>query len=656
VQAAADVLDAFPDGVWWTPLASITDPALVLEALAASLGVREQAGQALMASLIDHLRARHTLLVLDNLEQVLAVAPLLAELLAAAPGVVILATSREPLRLRGEREFLVAPLSLPRAGMRVSQEAALASAAVQLFLSRAQAVKPDFQVTEENAASIVAICQRLDGLPLAIELAAARVRLLAPAALLARLDKRLPLLTGGARDLPERQQTLRAAIAWSHDLLDAAEQALFARLAVFAGGCTFAAALAVADAGSGIAIDLLDGIDSLVQKSLLRQSDELADEPRFTMLETIREFGLEQLAARPEEENAVRSAHAAYFKDLLDEALDSNDQIAAYDDLELESGNLRAVLDWQERHGQAATALAFATDLSWFWWFRGHLREGQERLDRALRVCAGAPPALRAKALSGLGVLLEATGDYDRAKACHEEALALYRDVGDEPGIAEALENLGIIASNEGDLERSRSIREEVLALRRAIGDQRGIAVALINLGNVDYVEKDSDGAIALYEEARELAVKTGSQWTLSMALANLGGALIQKARGGKADPSSVAEMEARGLEYIRESLDISRDMGDRERILESLLMLADIAAPNDPRQAAMLLGAAEALARSSGHQIASADPDQYDRVVATVRASLDEVAFNSAWQGGERQDLDEVLAVALGSASPAVQ
>ena len=651
VQAAADVLEAFPDGVWWTPLAALTDPALVLEAIAASLGVREQAGQTLMATLSDHLRTRQTLLVLDNLEQVLPVAPLLAELLAAAPGVVVLATSREPLRLRGEREFPVAPLSLPRAGVRVSQEAALASPAVQLFLSRAQAVKPDFQVTAENAAAIVAICQRLDGLPLAIELAAARVRLLAPAALLARLDKRLPLLTGGARDLPERQQTLRAAIAWSHDLLDAGERALFARLSIFAGGCTFAAALEVADTGAGIAIDLLDGIDSLVQKSLLRQSDEQADEPRFTMLETIREFGLEQLTANPEEDGAVRAAHAAFFRRLVDEALDRDDEVLSYDALEMESGNLRAALDWHESSGDATTALKFAADLRWFWWVRGHLREGQARLEAVLRKNLSAAPLLRANALSGLGVLLEATGDYNRAKACHEEALALYREAGDEPGIAEALENLSIIASNTGDLEHSRSIREEVLALRRAMGDQRGIAVALINLGNVNYVEKDSDGAISLYEEARELATRAGDQWIRSMALANLGGALIQKARGAAAEPSSVAALEVRGLEYIRESLGISRGIGDRERILENLLMLADVALPNDPQQAAKLLGAAGALAAASGYQIASADPDQYLRVMATVRASLDDAAFNAAWQEGERHDLDDLLAVAFDSA-----
>ena len=651
VQAAANVLEAFPDGVWWTPVAAVTDPTLVLEALAASLGVREQAGQPLLATLIDHLRSRRTLLALDNLEQVLSVAPLLADLLAAAPDVVILATSREPLRLRGEREFPVAPLALPRAGMRVSQEAALASPAVQLFLSRAQAVKPDFQVTPENAAAIVAICQRLDGLPLAIELAAARVRLLAPAALLARLDKRLPLLTGGARDLPERQQTLRAAIAWSHDLLDGGEQALFARLAVFAGGCTFEAALAVADAGSGVAIDLLDGIDSLVQKSLLRQSDDLAEEPRFTMLETIREFGLEQLAVRAEEEDAVRAAHAAFFRRLVNEALDRDDEVLSYDELERESGNLRAALDWHEGHREATAALEFAAELRWFWWVRGHLREGQARLETALRDAATAPPALRANALSGLGVLLEATGDYERAKICHEEALVLYREVGDEPGIAEALENLGIIASSKGDLARSRSIREEVLALRRTMGDLRGIAVALINLGNVNYVEKDSDGAIALYEEARDLAARAGDQWIRSMALANLGGALIQKARGGEADPSSIADLEARGLEYIRESLGISRSVGDLERILENLLMLADVAAPNDPRQAAMLLGAAGALAAASGHQLNPADPDQYSRVMTTVRASLDDAAFDAAWREGERQDLDELLAVALDSA-----
>ena len=652
VQAAANVLDAFPDGVWWTPLAAVTDPALALEALAASLGVREQAGQPLLATLIDHLRSRRTLLVLDNLEQVLSVAPLLAELLTAAPEAVILATSRQPLRLRGEREVPVVPLALPRAGLRVSQEAALASPAVQLFLSRAQAVKPDFQVNSENAAAIVAICQRLDGLPLAIELAAARVRLLAPAALLARLDKRLPLLTGGARDLPERQQTLRAAIAWSHDLLDGGEQALFARLAVFAGGCTFAAALAVADAGSGIAIDLLDGIDSLVQKSLLRQSDELAEEPRFTMLETIREFGLEQLAARPEEERAVRAAHAAYFRERVDEAIDSDEQVAAYDELEIESGNLRAVLDWQERHGAATAALEFATDLRWFWWVRGHLREGQERLDAALKRNVAAPPALRANALSGLGVLLDASGEYDRAKACHEEALALYREVGDEPGIAEALENLGIIALSTENLDDAEAIGNEVLALRRANGDKRGIAVALINIGNVAYLRGEIDRAISLFEEARDLSLDTGDQWILATSLGNIGDATNRKAEllDAVVDAETIEELRRSAADAIRKGLDIAHSLGDRERTLSNILVLAVVVAPSEPEYAAVLLGAADSLAAAIGYRLSSVDREHHARIVESIRSRIGDPAFDAWRQAGGRMSLDEVIAAAMTS------
>jgi predicted ATPase len=652
VQAAADVMEAFPDGVWWTPLAALTEPALVLEAVAASLGVREQAGQPLLATLSDHLRSRQTLLVLDNLEQVLSVAPLLAELLAAAPGVVVLATSREPLRLRGEREFPVAPLSLPRAGVRVSQETALASPAVQLFLSRAQAVKPDFQVTAENAAAIVAICQRLDGLPLAIELAAARVRLLAPAALLARLEKRLPRLTGGARDLPERQQTLRAAIAWSHDLLAAEEQALFARLAVFSGGFTFAAALAVADAGSGVSIDLLDGIDSLVQKSLLRQSDVLRGEPRFTMLETIREFGLERLARDGEEENAVRAAHAAYFRERVDEAIGSEDQVAAYDELETESGNLRAVLDWQERHGAATAALEFATDLSWFWWVRGHLREGQEQLETALKRNVAAPAALRAKALSGLGVLLEASGNYERAKACHEEALAIFREVGDEPGIAEALENLGIVASSEGDLDRAEAFREEVLTLRRASGDKRGIAVSLINLGHLAYLRHDANRAVEFFQEARDLSNEVGDEWILARSLGNLGGALSRKARNAAADgtePEAVARnLNEEAMALLQQALTISLELGDLEGILDGFLTLAEAAAPTDPRRAATLLGAANAIAAASGHQLATTDLARDASVIETARTELGADGFAAAWHDGERLTLDEAMSVAL--------
>jgi predicted ATPase/class 3 adenylate cyclase len=651
VQAGAELLDAFPDGVWWVPLAELTDPELVPEAIAAALGVREQAGQPLMAALTDYLGPRRTLLVLDNLEQILGTATHLAALLEAAPGLAILATSREPLRLRAEREVPVAPLTLPPEGILVTPEMALASPAVQLFVARAQAVKPDFALTADNAAPVVAICRSLDGLPLAIELAAARVRLLAPAALLARLEARLPLLTGGARDLPARQQTLRAAIAWSHDLLDPAEQTLFSRLSVFAGGCTLTAALAVTEAVTPLPIDLLDGLESLVQKSLLRQTDVVDDEPRFSMLETIREFGLEQLAANPDDETSTRAAHAAYFREVVGEAIDTEDQVASYRQLETELGNLRAVLDWQERHGDAMDALEFATNLRWFWWVRGHLREGQTRLDATLKKCPSAPPELRANALSGLGVLLEATGDFARAKLYHEQALALYREIDDAPGIAEALENLGIIAATEGDLDRSQSLREDVLALRRASGDKRGIAVALINLGNVAYLRGDFAGAISFYEEARTLSLETGDQWILSTALGNVGGAMIrqfssshddQRQAGG--DPTS---LDPRAVALIQEALRIARELGDQERILDHVLMLAEAAASTNPRSSAMLLGAADAIAQAAGYQLSPVDPGHHAEVVAAVRDRLG-ATFDDARRSGAGLGFEGTIEAAL--------
>ena len=319
LQAAAESLDAFPDGVWFVPLASISDPALVPEAIATALGVRQAPGEQVLSRLTEHLRSRQTLVVLDNLEQVLDAAPMIGRLIDEAPRLVILATSREPLRLRAERELPIAPLPLPGESPRLSPEQALASPAVRLFVERAQAVKPGFALQLSNVADVVAISRRLDGLPLAIELAAARVRILTPATLLARLDQRMAILTGGARDLPARQQTLRATIAWSYDLLDPAERALFARLGVFAGGCSLETAETICAAAGGLEIDLFDGIASLVQKSLLRQEEGPGGEARFTMLQTIREFARERLNELPEAP-ALRQAHADAFLTLAEVA------------------------------------------------------------------------------------------------------------------------------------------------------------------------------------------------------------------------------------------------------------------------------------------------------------------------------------------------
>jgi predicted ATPase/class 3 adenylate cyclase len=651
VQAAADVLESFPDGVWWVSLATMTDAALAPEAIAAALGVREQPGQPMLMTLGEHLRSRRTLLVLDNMEQVLAAGSDLAQLLETAPDLIVLATSREPLRLRGEREIPIAPLPLPAPSTRLTVEAALASPAVRLFVARAQAVKPQFALTAENAAAVVAICQRLDGLPLAIELAAARVRLLTPAALLGRLGRRLALLTGGARDLPERQQTLRAAIDWSYDLLAPLERSLFARLAVFTGGCTFDAAAAVADAGSGSGVDVLDGLDGLVQKSLLRQSAGLQEEPRFVMLETIREYALEQLAAQPEEEAAVRAAHAAFFQRLVDAVVHSADQTSAYDQLEIEAANVRVALDWLENDPTSWSALDFAADLRWFWWVRGHLAEGQARLETVLRKCADAPPLLRAKGLSGLGALLEAGGAYDRARTLYEQALALAREAQDDGGVAEALDNLGTIALIDGDLERAETLRDEALTLRRASGDKRGIAVSLNNLGQVAALEQQVERAIALFEEARDLSLATGDQWILATSLGNLGGALHRRARDpddSSTDDAAAAALDARATELLRQALAIWRDLGDREGILDCLLALAEIATAGDPARAAMLLGAAEALAEATGYQLAPSEPERYQNLLSAIQATLDAEAFVAARRAGAGLSLDEAIAAAF--------
>ncbi|MFN8590013.1 MAG: tetratricopeptide repeat protein [Thermomicrobiales bacterium] len=645
VQTAAELQEAFVDGVWWVPLAAIIDPALVTEAIASVLGLSEQPGQPLADTIIAYLRGRKTLLVLDNLEQVLSVAPVLGDLLDTVPELAILATSREPLRLRREQEYPVPPLALPVAGRSVSAAEAEAFPAVQLFVDRAQAVKSGFALSDANAAAVIAICRQLDGLPLAIELAAARVRLLPPAALLARLEKRLSLLTGGARDLPERQQTLRATIAWSYDLLDPGERSMFARLAVFVGGCTIAAAIAVAESGEPLPIDPLDGLEGLVLKSLVRREDDLAAEPRFSMLETIREFGLEQLAANPDEERNVRAAHAAFFREVVDLAIAAEDQVASFADLETELGNLRSVLDWQERQGEGEAVLEFATDLSWFWWVRGHLREGRDRLDGALRAVGNPSPALRANALSGLGLLLVASGDDTRAKPLYEEALALYRALDDQPGVAEAFENLGIIAANSGDLDLSTTMREEVLELRRTLGDKRGIAVALINLGNVAFLRGNYEQAIGRYEEARVLSVETGDQMILSIALGNTAGAMIRQ-RDDK-NPDQTGDIESRANTVAREALRLAGELGDHERILDDLFILAEIAALREPARAAVLLGAAEAIAEATGFQLSAVDPDHRERVITIIRDSLPGNEFDTRRREGTQLSLPEAIAFA---------
>ena len=473
LQVAAEELGAYRDGVWFVQLAPVASVTLVAATIAGALGVRESPAETIESSLRAYLRPRQLLLLLDNFEHVVDASPLVSDLLSSSPEIRVLVTSRAPLHLSGEYELPVPPLALPSSEGTLRLDDALASEAVRLFVDRARAVQNHFEVTEENVEAIVAICRRLDGLPLAIELAASRVRLLPPKAILARLDSRLTLLTGGGRDLPERQQTLRGAIAWSHDLLEPAQQTLFRRLAVFAGGWTIDAAEAVAGFGADPPLPVFDGLDALHDTSLIRAQEGIgADaraDPRFAMLQTIQEFASEQLATSGELGQA-KEAHASWFLELALSAephLPGPSAVSWLDRLESEHDNLRGALDWLRTQGDAERAVTLAAALWRFWWLRGHIAEGRFELETALAVTSPMASAARNSALDGAGVLAETQGDYDRAEALHREALTISRDRGDRTGIARALGNLGVVAFDRGEDDQATALLEESLALAR---------------------------------------------------------------------------------------------------------------------------------------------------------------------------------------------
>jgi predicted ATPase/class 3 adenylate cyclase len=531
LQAAAEVLDAFPDGVTFVPLASLSDPALIPSAVAQALEVPEQGGRPVVEVLRDHLAGKQLLLVLDNCEHLLAaVADLVADLLAAIPGLTVLATSRAPLRLRAEREWAVPPLALPwRPPPPPTAEQLSPYAAVRLFIERAQAVRPSFKVDNANAPAVAEICWRLDGLPLAIELAAARVRLFPPEALLARLEKRLPFLTGGARDAPTRQRTLRDAIAWSHDLLDPEERAVFRRLAVIAGGFTLEAAEAVVGPGGGL--DVVGLVEQLCENSLLRSEEGTGDEPRFGILETVREFAAERLTESGEEE-VTRDAHAAFFRMLVEQAragMEGPEEAAWHARLTVEHANVRVALGWLLERGEAETALAMATGVRRFWEFRYHYAEGISWLERALAAAGPAPTRVRGWGLRSLGNLVFVNGDARRAIALYEEALAIFRTERDDEGVNIALSSLAIGRTTLGELTAARVAAEEGLAVSRRIGNERGEAYALRGIGFAASVAGDLPAAVDAYEAALAIFRRLGEHWAGLNTLTELGWVALQQ-------------------------------------------------------------------------------------------------------------------------------
>src|SRR6266496_2249665 len=520
LQVATDLAESFVDGVFFVSLAPVRDTELVLSTIAQTLGIRVTGSQSFLELLKTYLQDKHCLLLLDNFEQVVGAAPLLADLLEACPNLKVLVTSREVLRLRAEHQFSVPPLALPDR-KRLPDDRALADVpAVDLFLQRAQAIRPDFQLTPGNADAIAMICIRLDGLPLAIELAAARVKWLAPEALLAWLDRRLQLLTGGARKLPARQQTLRNTLKWSYDLLSAEEQRLFRLLAVFMGGCQLEAVEAVSRTLGDGTIPIWHGVSSLIDKSLLQPMDQEGEGPRLIMLETIREYGLERLAAHGEEE-ATREAHAAYYLRLSEEAEQSPFGAVHtlwLQRLEREYDNLLAALRWSLEPGESGHRLVLALRmvevLTEFWILHGHFGKVRVFLEQALARSKGVMVPVRAKALAAASYVALNQGDLDWATTLCEENLALSRKLGDTAGIAGILAQEGLIAQMRDDLDTAYSMGEEAVSLARETGDRFLIADVLHDLAWVRLMRGEYTRACAMYEEClavfREMDHKPG--------------------------------------------------------------------------------------------------------------------------------------------------
>ena len=613
LQVAAELLESFADGVCFVSLAPISDAALVLPALAQALNLRAKGDQTVLELLKSSLHAQQRLVILDNFEQVMPAAPFLAELLEACPRLTMLVTSREVLHLRAEHHYAVPPLALPDRTHPLDIEHVAQSPAVQLFLQRAQAVQHDFQLTPTNAAVLAEICTRLDGLPLALELAAARIRLLSPPALLARLDRRFEVLTGGAYDLPERQQTLRATLAWSYELLSARERRLFRRLAAFVGGCTLSAAEALCRALDPTERSVFDTITSLLDKSLVYQQADEGDEPRLLMLETVREYAWEALAA-DEEGEAVRQAHAAYYLSLAEEAapsLYSAEQDRWLKHLEREQSNLRAAQQWLVE-GQTAEqqemALRLACALPRFWEVQHRLQEGFRFLERALVGSEEtvAPP-VRAQALETAAFVALNLGNTGRAEALCEQSLALYRQLGDQRGIGVAVQRLGMIARTKGNVAAARPLLEEALALYRQIGHPNTVW-ALFHLGLLEERQGTHALARARFEESLALFRAVGDKKGMVNALYWLARMVLHQGETTRA--SALLEegcTKAREIGYqvgladcLRALCEVALSQGDpaaaAARAEESLGVLREIGAGEDQIASSLIrLGRAEA-------------------------------------------------------------
>ena len=629
IEAAGKLGDRFPDGVRFIDLASVSAAGLVPAAVATGFGLNTSGGR-LVSDVVSYLRSKRLLLILDNVEQLTDGAPLLARLLAAAPGLVALVTSRTVLRIRGEYEFRVPPLAVPPA----NAGKPLDYASVQLFAARARAVAPGFALTSRNAQAVAEICRRLDGLPLAIELAAARIRMLPPRALLARLDDRMGVLTAGPQDLPERQRTLRNTLDWSFSLLSADEQALLARLGVFPG--TFGLPAVAAVCGD---VGQMDTLSSLVDSSLVRP-EAGDDEPRFSLLETIREYALDRLRDSGDWDD-VHDRHAAYFLALAKPAggeLHGAGQLAWLNKLEVRHDNLNAALSWLLERGRAGAALDLVSATWRFWWLHGHGDELARHADMILAQSDNMPPRQRALALSGAGFVRFANGDQTRARRLFKQSLPLYRQAGDRLGLGLAAAALGHLLAAQREVAIASSLLEQTLGQLRQMAGQPftepervqyllDVALASNFLGQIYLGHGDHRRAAELFADGLGAAHSAADRYTILVSLYDL--ALSRQAAD---DLDDAADLLSQGLSLAAEA-------GDQPGLAYYLEALADVSArQDDPERAATLLAAAGALLEAKGsgwlHAYVPRAPHD-DSALAGLRARTTDPAFEHAWAHG---------------------
>ena len=640
LEVAHHAQGQFPGGVTWVPLAPISDAQLLLASIQAALGVKEVADRTPLQLLQDRLDGQQTLLVLDNFEQLLPAAAQVSELLGSCDSITVLTTSRAALRIAYEHEYPVDPLPLVPTAPPPSFEELSGNEAVRLFGQRARTVLPSFQLTRDNAWAVAAICERVDGLPLAIELAAARTRAMSPSDIMDRLDARLSLLTGGPADLPERQRTLRATLGWSVGLLDERHQQLFARLSTFRGGWTLSAAEAVCPDSGGDRTDVLDALEVLLSHSLALRRPTGRDSVRFYMLETVREYA-HGLLERSPALHGVRDRHARFYMHLAETARDELEgphQVRRIEALAIEQDNFRAAMDWcLADKGPRSTGVRLANALGHFWEVTGALREGRQWLSRAVDAAALVPPDLVMRAYSALGTLAWAAGDYDDAAHLHSTALRISRQVGDQALEAFSLNNLGAIGVDQGDHATAELLCRQAAELASRIGALRIAGMAIHNRGEIALHRKDYSAAADCYTHALSAFRQLGDQWLMTATLRSAAVAALRVGKRGEA------------VRILIESLGLAHELGENSWVASDLESLAAVAQQSArPSEATRLLAMAAALRDRIGAPVQTAEQPERDALEDALKAELGEEKFHEAWTDAQTLTVHQAVSEAL--------